>query len=63
MLKRLLIVPFLFFPIFLFAQGTLISGDASRTIIEKECNDQLFIKVEQLQSLKITKEAFEDTLV
>jgi len=63
MLKRLLIVPILFFPIFLFAQGTLISDDASRTIIERECNDKLFIKVEQLPSLKIAKEAFEDTLV
>jgi hypothetical protein len=63
MTKIFLIVLISLAPIYSFAQHSLWSNDtASKRIMQNDCNDKIFTKVEQIASLNISKKDFEDTL-
>jgi hypothetical protein len=57
-MKNLFILP-LFFPFFLNAQ----SRNLSDSISETDCNDRIFVKVQEPPKLKISQEAFTDSLM
>ncbi len=61
MITRLFFLLLLCQPTITFAQSSRSDPKAAK-IIEKECNDGVFTVVEELPSLAIAKESFEDTL-
>jgi hypothetical protein len=61
MTKKILLLLLLILPTFLFAQSSF-SDPKSAKIVEKDCQHGVFTVVEDLPSLKVSKEKFEDTL-
>ena len=62
MLKKLHCIFFLFIPTLIFAQSSYLSDSAFHKIIEKDCDDKEFTKTEVLPSLKISREAYGDSI-
>ena len=63
MLKRTVLILLVILPTFLFAQSSLWGNDTtSKRIIQNDCDDKIFTRVENLASLKTSHKTFEDTL-
>lgn len=61
MITRLLFLLLFNLPTFILAQSSLPDPKSAK-VIEKECGDGVFTIVEELPSLTVAKESFEDTL-
>lgn len=62
MIKKILLFLIILIPVNIFAKSSLWSSDTtSKRILENDCGDRIFTKVENIASLKIPIENFEDT--
>ena len=60
--KKLVLFIVLLFPTWIFSQPREWSNSKFGKVIEKDGGNKVFTKVETLPSLKISKEAYEDSL-
>ena len=62
MRTKLLFILIAFLPTSLIGQSIAKNDSSYQRIVQEECDDRVYTKMEVLPSLKIKKEAFEDTL-